>query len=205
MTAGPSGKVPAHLAWPLRPLTTRANTCLLKVRRPRPPGRGSWRRCVELAPGPVHLDHHLAVVGQQAGQPSTEAAHALYRPHTGPDSRRWAKPGSCRCPGRTALGFVEAVVGTVAWTSAAPVGSQIAAVWVSRWVSTPMTNWTWPSSSRSNPSISRLTCSLTMSVNVTGRRAMPTLPTTPPMERMNPPARSRLQNRQPRWSEAEPR
>ena len=35
--------------------------------------------------------------------------------------------------------------GTVVWTSTAPVGSQTAAVWVLRWVSTPMTNWTWPS------------------------------------------------------------
>ena len=32
-----------------------------------------------------------------------------------------------------------------------------------------------------------------------------TLPTTPTVKRMNPPARSRPQNRQPRWSEAEPR
>src|SRR5437660_9978772 len=43
-----------------------------------------------------------------------------------------------------------------------------------------------------------------MSANVTGRCAIATLPTTPTVERMNPPARSRLQNRQPRWSEAEP-
>ena len=32
--------------------------------------------------GPVHLDHPLAVVGQQAGQPGTEAARALHRPHS---------------------------------------------------------------------------------------------------------------------------
>jgi hypothetical protein len=65
--------------------------------------------------------------------PVPSTAHTL-----GPGAWRWAKPSSCRCP--------ALVVGTVAWTSIAPVGSQTAAVWVSRWVSTPMTNWIWPSS-----------------------------------------------------------
>ena len=33
--------------------------------------------------GPVHLNHQLAMIGQQAGQPGTEAAGALHRPHSG--------------------------------------------------------------------------------------------------------------------------
>jgi hypothetical protein len=72
----------------------------------------------------IHLDHQLAVVSQQAGQPGAAAAGALHRPHLGARSPPLGPAQQPLMPG--------VVVATVAWVSTAPVGSQTAAVWVSR-------------------------------------------------------------------------
>jgi hypothetical protein len=79
----------------------------------------SWRRCVWLAawagpPRPARPGRPAGWSARHQSCPAPSTAHTL-----GPDAWRWAKPSSCRCPGL--------VVGTVAWTSTAPVGSQTAA------------------------------------------------------------------------------
>ena len=88
--------------------------------------------------GPVDLDHPLALVDQKPGQPGPRAARPLQRPD--PPARGMGQ-GQLEQPG---------MAGPVAWHLQGgphpPLGSSTAAAWQSRWVSTPMTASTWPSS-----------------------------------------------------------
>jgi hypothetical protein len=102
----------------------------------RPAGR-SWRRCGHGALGPVDLDHPLTPVGREAGQAGAVAAGALQRP---------------TAPPRRALGHKARKTSEPAWSlgimrsaTRPPFGFMMAAAWLSRWVSTPMTWSTLPS------------------------------------------------------------
>jgi hypothetical protein len=78
--------------------------------------------------GPVDLDHPLAMVDQEAGQPCPVAPGPFQRP----DPPAWClRSGQLEQP---------SMPGLVAWHSRVartpPVGSGSAAAWLSRWVST---------------------------------------------------------------------
>jgi hypothetical protein len=80
----------------------------------------------------VDLDHHLAVGVQESGESDAVAAGALHRPDQPP-------AGAC-CRAKSSSAWQPPlVVATVVVATTAPVGRSSAAMWVSWWVSTPMT------------------------------------------------------------------
>jgi hypothetical protein len=89
--------------------------------------------------GPVDLHDPLALVGQEAGQPRPIAAGPLQRPAAARPAARSATTLSSRCA-------PDWLLGTSSWATSPPLRSRIAAAWASRWVSTPMTASTLPSS-----------------------------------------------------------